>query len=85
MFCDGSILKLSSAEKLQYDFGDHKEFVSVEEAKKAYDEYIELIMFLQDWDTGAFTVSYNEYFTLPAILLDYRRVYNNLCNARKRK
>ena len=81
VYKDRTILELASTEKLQYDWGNRKEAVSVEEAKDAFEEYYELIQFLEDWDRGTFLVTYVEYFTLPAILLDFKRLHKSLIGA----
>jgi hypothetical protein len=64
--------------------GTGNKAVSKEEALACYQENREMLLFLQDWEKGVFTVSIGDFQRLPGTLMDYRRMYLRL-SAEERK
>ncbi len=73
----------SDAEMLTLDCGDHYEYPTLGETKETFYEYADLILFLEDWDKGIVNITYQDYFNLPATLLDFRRLHKSLKGAEK--
>ena len=79
VFCDPHLLR-KDGPGLFYDpeDGTGTKAVPTEEALTCYQENRELLLLLQDWEKGVFSVSITEFQRLPATLMDYRRMYLRL-------
>jgi len=80
VFKDPSILKLQRFETVELDMEDGKpKFqVSVADMAKAFREHQSLLVFLDDWETRAVTLTLREYQRLPAPVNDCRRVFRKV-------
>ena len=71
-----AILNLSRYQFAVYTNDDgRQEEIPVERARECFAQFHGLLSFLSDWQRGSMTVSMSEFRRLPALLLDYRRLF----------
>ena len=63
-------------ELLQSDTIDEEwNIIRKEDVRKCLDDWYDVIQFLEDWENRLFVLLYQDYDQLPAIVVDFRKMY----------
>ena len=63
-------------ELLQGDTVDEEwNVIRKEDVRKCLDDWYDVIQFLEDWENRLFVLLYQDYDRLPAVIVDFRKMY----------